>query len=251
MHLAAFYGSVAASQTDLSLTPVTDPYLTIGTSGMLLPKNMRCYMTYMSGLGLTQGRINVPSLRAISLPRVNPVNKALYPVDDAPINRPRMQGPRILRSEGFVLQVTTDATAGPNATYGLTWLTDAVTPAPTGDITTIRASSTVTAVTGSWVLGTLTLEQDLPAGRYAVVGMDVVGATAIAVRLRFPGGGPCPGCLVQQAAGEFFLDTFRFGNMGSWGEFDNSLPPVIDVLGTSGAVTLTVFLDIIKVSNQN
>jgi len=248
MHLAAFYASVAASQTDLGIAPVVDPQLTTNANGMLLPETMRVHSVYASGLGVTQGRLSVPSLRVVAQPRVNPVNKALYPVDDSPITRYYGQGPRILRSETFQAQLTTDATGGPNDSYLFAWLTTAPSSPPGGDITTIRASSTVTCVAGSWVLGALTLEQDLPAGRYSVVGVDVIGATAQAMRLRFAGGGYCPGVLVQQAAGQFFLDSFRMGQMGEYGQFENSLPPQIDVLGTAGAVTLTIFLDIIKVS---
>lgn len=248
MHLAAFFGSVAASQTDLPLAPVVDPQLTTNNNGMLLPETGRIIAAYASGLGVTQGRINVPSLRVVSLPRVHPVNKALFPVDDAPINKLGDQGPRILRSETFQAQLTTDATAGPNASYMFNWLKFGPSPAPSGDITTIRATSTVTGVAGSWVLGALQLETDLPSGRYAIVGADVIGATAQAMRFRFAGGGYCPGVLVQQAAGQFFLDTFRYGRMGAFGEFDNSLPPQIDVLAEAGAVTLTVFMDIIKVA---
>jgi hypothetical protein len=152
-----------------------------------------------------------------------------------------------MRSETFQVALSSDATAGPNASYVLAWLYTSPRRRIAGDITTMRATSTVTAVTGSWVLGAMTLENDLPAGRYAIVGAEVIGATAIAMRFRFAGGGYCPGVLCQQAAGEFFLDRFRHGNAGAFGEFDNSLPPQIDVLGTAGAVTLTMYLDLIKV----
>jgi hypothetical protein len=246
MHLAAFYASLAASQTDLAIAPVVDPQLSTNNNGMLLPENMRIGMALASGLGVTQGRFNVPSLRVNALPRVHPVNKALYPVDDAPIMKWREQGPRVLQTETFQAQLTSDATAGPNDSYMLAWLYAGAPRKIAGDITTIRATSTVTAATGSWVVGALTLEQDLPSGRFAVVGLDAIGTTAQAMRLRFPGGGYCPGVSVQQAAGQFFLDTFRCNNAGFFGEFMNSTPPQIDVLGTTGAVTLTIFMDIIK-----
>lgn len=246
-HLAAFYSSLAASQTNLAVAPVVDPAVTTNNNGMLLPENMRIGMAFASGLGVTQGQFSVPSLRVVAQPRIHPVNKQLYPVDDSPINRPGDQGARILKTETFAANLTSDATVGPNDSYVLAWLYAGPKRQIPGDITTIRASATVTAVTGSWVVGAMTLEADLPSGFYAVVGMDVLGATAVAVRLRFPGAGYCPGVLAQQASGQFFLDTFRYGNAGTFGVFENSSIPQIDVLGTSGAVTLTIFLDIIKV----
>lgn len=246
-HLACFYGSVAASQTDLTINPVTDGYLTIGTSGLLLPDTMRIVKAYVGGLGLTQARINVPSLRAISQPRIHPINAALYPVDDAPIQVYGDRGPRIMRSEGVTLAVTTDATAGPNFQHGFLWLASANVAAPFGDITTIRATTTVTQVAGAWSPGNITLEQDLPAGSYAVVGLDAVGAATQAIRLRFPGATLAPGVLCQQAAGQFFLNTFRYGASGQFGVFENSLPPTIELIGAAGAATVAIFLDLIKV----
>ncbi len=245
-HLAAFCSSLAASQTDLAVAPVVDPQLTTNNNGMLLPENMRIGMAFASGLGVAQARFNVPSLRVVAQPRVHPVNKALYPFDDAPVNRPFEQGARVLKTETFQAAMTSDATAGPNDSYVLAWLYNKPRQRIQGDITTIRATSAVTAVTGSWVLGAMTLEQDLPSGLYTIVGADVLAPTAIAMRFRFAGGGYCPGVLCQQASGQFFLDTFRYNNCGAFGQFENSSIPQIDVLGTSGAVALTIFMDIIK-----
>lgn len=246
-HLAAFYASLAASQTNLPIAPVVDPALTTNNNGMLLPENMRVGKVFASGLGVTEGRIAVPSLRIVSQPWIQPVNKALYPVDVFPVIDYGINGPRILRSETFSLQLTSDATAGPNASYGLFWLYNSFRPAPAGDITTIKATTTVTGVAGSWVLGALTLEQDLPSGRYAIVGAQAIGATAIALRFAFAGGGYRPGILVQQAAGQFSMPIFEKGNSGWFGEFDNSLPPQVDVLATAGAVTISLYIDIVKV----
>ena len=246
-HLAAFFANLAASQTNLAIAPVVDPALTTTNNGMLLPENMRVGKVYLSGLGVTEGRIAVPSLRIVSQPWIQPVNKALYPVDDFPIVDYKQQGPRILRAETFSLQATSDATGGPNASYGLFWLYNQFRPAPSGDMTTIKATSTIVCVAGTWVLGALTLEQDLPAGRYAIVGCAAIGATAVAIRFAFAGGGYRPGVLVQQAQGQFSSDQFEKGNSGWFGEFENSLPPQIDCLGTAGSVNLTLYIDIIKV----
>ena len=248
MHLAAFYSSLAASQTGLAASPVVDAALTTNNNGFLLPENSRVAYMYASGLGVTRAQLNVPSLRVVAQPNIYPVNKALYPVDDAPINRPGDQGPRILQTETFAATLTSDATAGPNDSYVLTWLKFGATQKVQGDITTIRATAAVTAVTGAWVVGAITLEADLPTGFYAVVGMDALAGTTVAIRLRFPGQVYAPGVLSQQAAGQFFMGDFRYGNSGVFGVFQNSAIPLIEVLGTSGAQTIQLMLDIIKVS---
>ena len=248
MHLAAFYSSLAASQTALAASPVVDGALTTNNNGFLLPENARVAYSYASGLGVTRAAFAVPSLRVVAQPNIHPVNQALYPVDDAPINRPGDQGPRILQSETFAANLTSDATAGPNDSYVLAWLRMGQMVRPAGDITTIRATATVTAVTGAWVVGAMTMEADLPTGYYAVVGMDATAATTVAIRLRFPGQVYAPGVLAQQAAGQFFLNDFRYANSGVFGAFRNSAIPLIEVLGTAGAQTITMYLDLIQVS---
>jgi hypothetical protein len=246
-HLAGFFGSVAASQTDIALTPFSDGYLSQGVSGLLLPDDMMVARHIGLGLGLTQYLLNVPSLRQISQPRYGTVNKALLAVDDAPILIMGDYAPSIMRSEGYNYQVTTDATAGPNATHVFSFLTKGFKPCQRGRSTTIRATATITAVAGAWVNGGLTLAQDLPAGNYEIIGAAAYGTGLQAVRFRLPGAGYAPGIIAEQAPGEFFLNNQRWGQMGSFGSFQNSLVPTIDITGTAGAITITMFIDIVKV----
>lgn len=247
-HLAGFFGSVAASQTDLALTPFTDGFLTIGVSGLLMPEDMATVRQYGAGLGLTQYLLNVPSLRVISQPRYGTVNKATFAVDDAPILVLDDYAPSIMRSEGFNYAVTTDATAGPNPTHVFAWLSKGFKPCQRGRSTTIRATATITAVAGAWAGGGLTLAQDLPSGVYEIIGCAVFGTGLQAMRFRLPGAGYAPGVLAEQAPGEFFLNNQRWGRMGSFGSFQNSLVPTVEITGTAGAITLTAFIDIVKVA---
>lgn len=246
-HLAGFFGSVAASQTDHALTPFADGYLSQGASGLLLPEDMSVVRQYGAGLGLTQFLLNVPSLRQISQPRYGTVNKATFAVDDAPILVLDDYAPSIMRSEGYNYSVTTDATAGPNPTHVFSWLSKGFKPCQRGRATTIRASAIITAVAGAWTQGAMTLAQDLPSGMYEIIGCAAFGTGLQAVRFRAPGAGFAPGVLAEQAAGEFFLGNQRWGRMGSFGSFQNSLIPVIEITGTAGAITVSLFIDIVKV----
>lgn len=247
-HLTGFFGSVAASQTDLALTPFSDGYLSQGASGLLLPADMSISRSYGSGLGLTQYLLDVPSMRVITQPRYGTVNKATFAVDDAPILDFDVYGPTVMRSEGFNYRVTTDATAGPNPTHVFAWITQGLRPCQRGRSTTIRATATITAVAGAWATGNLTLAQDLPSGTYEIIGCAAFGTGLQAVRFRMPGAGYAPGVLAEQAPGEFLLNNQRWGRMGSFGSFQNSLVPTIDITGTAGAIAVTLFIDIVKIA---
>lgn len=246
-HLLGFSASVAASQTDSALTPYNDGFFSRGQSGILLPSEMEVFRSVGMGLGLTEYLLNVPSMRQISQPRYGTVNKALLAVDDAPILIQGDYAPTVMATEGVNYAVTTDATAGPNLTRVYAWVRNRFRPANKGRATTIKATASVTAVAGSWVGGSLTLSQDLPSGYYEIVGAAAFGTGLAAVRFRLPGATLAPGVLAQQAAGEFMLNNQRWGELGSFGSFQNSQLPTVEIDGTSGAITATIYIDIVKV----
>lgn len=246
-HLSAFYASVAASQTNSLLPAVQDGAFTISNQRLLLPQSMRVDRAFLFGLGVTEGRINVPSLRAISLPRVYPVDKNAAPTNDPFVVNMRQRGCKLLQTEGIGFEASTDATAGPNGTFGLLWMYPSFQGPMTGDVITCKATATVVSSAGVWTAGSITLEQDLPSGTYQMIGADAWGTNVAAVRFRFPGQFLMPGILAQQAAGEFVGDNQRFGQMGPFGSFTNTQVPTIEVLGTGATSAITLYIDLIKI----
>jgi hypothetical protein len=126
------------------------------------------------------------------------------------------------------------------------WLSDGPQAPISGNIFTIRATSAITLSSGIWVNGNLTFNQVLPAGRYAVVGMRVRGANLVAARLVFPAQFHRPGVLAVASIGNVDPYWPRFGRMGSFGEFENTVPPTLDALGVTDTVQ-TLLLDLIQV----
>lgn len=99
-------------------------------------------------------------------------------------------------------------------------------------------------------MGALTFSQTLPVGRYQIVGMNVVCASSVFARLVFPGGTSFrPGVVTNVSYGNLILgDPFRYGRLGSYGEFEFNVPPAVEIMGTAaGAQTATVILDVVKV----
>ena len=74
------------------------------------------------------------------------------------------------------------------------WFADAPLVPATGTIFTVRATSATTLIAGSWGNCPLTMNEDLPRGRYAVVGLRGRSAGCIAVSMVFVGGRWRPGC---------------------------------------------------------
>jgi len=247
-HLLAYYSSIAASSTAARLNAVEDGQYTISNNSFLLDQKHTLMRTYMLGAGATRGQIIVPSLRAVTLPRIHPVDKNASPQNDPSIIRYGPYGVSFMPAENVSVQADTDATAGPLAAFCLLWITPNYKPAPVGPAFTIKATASVVQTVGLWGRGSMTLENDLPSGNYAVVGMDCQGTNALAMRLRFPGGTMLPGVIAEQAAGEFLTDHQRMGNLGEFGTFNSVQIPTLEVLAFGTTDTQDIYLDLVKVS---
>ena len=246
-HLAAFYGSIAASSTNTTLNACQDGAFTLQNNRLIMPSRMQIRREYLLGAGITEGRIVVPSMRVISYPRIHPIDKNAAPANDPAVIQLGDRGPTMLQTEGLGIEISTDATAGPLAAFGLLWLYPGYREAMLGQCYTLKATASVVGGVGVWTAGSMTLENDLPSGEYELIGADARGTNLGAVRFRFPGQTLLPGIVAEQAAGEFLTDHQRFGKMGSFGRFSNTQVPTIECLGLGTTDTQTIYLDVIKV----
>lgn len=250
-NLVAFYKSQANGVTYDALTAVTDQSQTVSANGKyIFPSNQRVIASHVTGVNLTAARINSPSLRSFLLPEIDPTNAAATIPTRPPIVVYGEGGPTVLRNEEVVVETSRGGADAQPVAAGL-WVTDRVVAAPRGPAFTAVASTTNTLVAGSWTLSTLTFNQTLPAGEYAVVGARCVIGDALFARLVFPGMNQYrPGCTVDLAYTSFVQpDYFRRGAVGLWGKFISTAQPNIEVFGlVAGAETGAVYLDLIKLN---
>lgn len=116
-----------------------------------------------------------------------------------------------------------------------------------GKIYTVRATAAASLSTATWVNGTLTFGQTLPAGNYQVVGFRSWSANQCAARIFFVGGTWRPGVPAATTEAGLEWEEFRYGNLGVWGTFNNVTPPSVDFMGITDTAQ-TVLLDLIKTS---
>lgn len=251
-HAAAFYSSLAQNAAYAQLAAVQDGGLTKNPSGLYIaPANLVILAAHVQGVTVSRAQIQAPSLRNFAYPEIYPVvvgARTAIP-DNAGYQIYKERGPRLLMNEAFGVYAS-EANTGASPTNALLCVADRIVPAPQGQIITVVATFTITLVDLVWTGGQLTFEQQLPNGTYAVVGMQVVADNANYARLLFPGGSNWrPGCPVADLYGEKdWLNAFRVGNMGSWGEFVFNNPPQIEVFGAAaGSTPGLVMLDLVKV----
>jgi len=268
----------ASAVTTLSeLTPVADDHVTIKGDSVYIPPDLNKIIGYSfshttgSGLGnFTGGRIDSPSLRAmfpldISVGAnaldgmhahtenlaasytqnattreqvINPLSPVMF--QDSPIP--------LKTNEGMKALMTNGAVGGARGIAGI-WLANGAITKVTGDIRTIKATTTFTPTANEWSSSIIDFVQDLPVGDYQVVGARCVGGdTQGLFRLIFVGGFWRPGGVINQRITSPDVKVFRRGNLGVWGTFHSLQPPKLEVMEVASVANPELYLDLIKVA---
>lgn len=247
IHLAAFAESIAPNANLINIAAVQDD--TVFTSGddVRVPGDLPFLMA-VAGLndasGPVQMQVQSPSLRRITNINVAPHGTGLVFPDYDVINL-MAANPIPMQADEAVnfLAENTEAVAALH--YGLVWFTDGPQALVNGASYPIRTTSSVTAIANAWVNGALTFTTDLPVGNYDVVGMRALVVGGIAARINFVGGAWRPGVTTIGDVNDTGPMPFRHNRLGIWGTFHTNTPPTVDFLAAAGAITPSVYLDII------
>lgn len=220
------------------------------------------------GATLTAAQIFDPTLNAINIPQIYPVNAAgiipptnpnVMDLRDAPIALPQNEEIQINLAGGA---------GGAEPDYGLIWIRASGGGAPDYPIMPpsltmprVRAIFTATIVltAGVWspFVG-ITFTNPLKGGAYQVNSCMIVCAHSIAFKINFvkaplyQGRKMYPGSLVENAYGNIPVRS-NPGWMGGYGRFNNFELPQISVLGstTEGSATYTGYMDLTYLGNTN
>lgn len=279
-HVAAFMPSAVLTgiPSEQDVAAVTDTYLPLSGTRLYLEREFRVLAALsacgVEGGGLspsvTRARIFTPSLAPLLAGLIRPLSATgngagsmAIPNDPLSLmtllHSPLRVGPEELGIRAVVPVTQTSV----DRAVGLVWLTDKPDfsiPASAGGglgafwvrFTTGVAGATAFNV---WQSGALALDQSLPGGQYAVIGMDFNGAggssgqsNAIAARLIFNTQTMRPGVVAQNGFSYRNHSIFYNGALGVWGVFSNTSPPGIEVLCASAtATTAEGYLQLIKI----
>src|SRR5882724_686189 len=231
IHLIGY--ETSASEAALTaITPIPDGTMAISGNDFRVPNGLSNICAAMalinSATATLRAQIQAPSLRSILNFDISPIRNGLTNGSFARMVR-MWNTPLALQPLEPLDVFIQNGAAVMNRAF--LWMCDGPPKPVAGKIYTIRATASITLTTATWQNGILTFGQTLPAGHYQVVGMRVVGANAIAARLFFVGGSWRRGvpCVTVDDDNEW--PDFRFGFTGVWGEFDNTTPPSLDVMG--------------------
>jgi hypothetical protein len=247
-HLAA--ATVSIGQTaNTALTPISDQVLTINGNFFMLPNDMKLQAAFAMSTTLNRARLNVPSLRLVALPQIRPIMTGNAGPTDPSVQDLRGIPLTIPGLENFGVDATSDLGMGNEQCWGTLWLSNGdLTPAPAGELITIRFTGTTAAVANTWTDITMAPDDALGEGDYAIVGGDWVSASAIAFRLILNNQTERPGGLGIAAIGSRAWYPQYGGGMGTWGRFRSTALPRFQALCRTTDNAHTCFLQVVRLA---
>lgn len=249
-HICAYRGSVGAGLSNVDIAAVQDGQLTISNSHFVLPKPAVLMWAFGFGTNMSRMRLNTPKMRYVGLPSLVPIN--IGTTVPSPYNLVDFLEKNVMLDmidEVAVEASQTDAGAQTmNAILALQFARKEIPAQPTFRI---RASAAITCVAGTWVNGSMTLDQTIPRGTYAICRMAAIGTNLIAARLLFAGAGFRPGVIARNSVGAVPHPLMDGDSMGVFGTFDSINLPTLDAFSNGACTAQEIFLDLVRLQGPS
>lgn len=247
-----FLESVDPAGAFNALTALADQHVTVTGDDVRVPllNNIVAVAAGVESAAAHRARLVSPSLRRKTNFFISPLNTAaaasVEPASPQAVVDIRRQPIPLIVGENLNAEVLSDPVAA-QVQWCFVWLADGPIVPVSGPIFTIRAISTTALVARVWSNVGIAFDEDLPRGRYQVVGLRPESASMLAARLVFVGGGPRPGALGTDVPADLQSMLFRYGELGVWGEFEDIEPPTVDCVADLADATQQFYFDLIQV----
>jgi len=245
-HVVA-YSANTNTQTNFDSAPIVDSQIPIQNAHFLPQMDLMLFGGAFLGANLTAVTLVTPRSRMVVPPRLFPIIQSIT-VPDRPHIFDRRHNPFKLNAvEEVSLQMNIGGTANAQ-NVGVMFWGDRLDPVPPGDIYGLHGTSTTAAVSLQWTQLTVTWDQTLPAGTYAVVGSQVQSTNAIAHRIHFLDQVFRPGFLSLASVGNISDPSYYYGGWGKLGQFVTYAYPYLEVLVNGTDAAHDCVLNLVKVS---
>ncbi len=251
----AYYASLSPAGLDVKVAPVADVSVRISGNDLYVPALNQ--LLAVAGMVSTTvataiARLTAPSLLRVSRQVAAPIQGAA-----AAINLPGDPHAIALFTGGLADLATNEALdAIVNSTPAaaqihsvVVWLADS-SPSPVlpAEIFTIRATGATALVAGTWTpVSVLTFDDQLPVGRYSIVGMRAQSPNLIAARLVVPGYAWRPGVLGCNSPSHRDDWRFRQGRVGEYAQFDEVTLFSVECLAGAADAAEQFHFDVAKI----
>ena len=246
-HTLAWYNS---AQADIVLTdaiPIPDEIFLIQNANFVPQFDYDILFAAVFSTTLLRSQITSATIRQFSPVAIRPMGGTLIPGDQPNVADYRNAPVRVSALEELIVQ-NGQTTGGAVDVATVMGVTRNFIPAPVGSVFTMRVTSATAATADVWSNIAATFADNLPTGRYAVVGLNYFAVGAIAARLIFEDSIDRPGCIAGTLAANATAPMFNGGGLGKWGEFSSNRPPNIQVLCNAATAVHELALDFIRIA---
>lgn len=247
MHLAAYYSAAVSNVAGIHNVPsVNDGYLANSDDGLVLPRPALAIGSYAAATVLNRMFFDHQTWRDIGPSELRIVGAAITAPGSFAFNFDGHPTFQIPEGGSFKLYYERGTLGASSVLCGL-MMVNGVGSRVNRPFRSIRFTTSHTSAAGVWVETVMTPAQPLPSGRYGVVGIAAIGTAGGFARLRFKNQQNMPGCFCVNsiaATNNPFLRNTIAGMVGTFTE--STIPDVQFISLTSGAVTYTVLLDLVK-----
>lgn len=246
-HVVAYLANTN-TQVNFDSSPLTDSYLAIQNGHYLPQQPFYLYGGFFLGANLTKVILVTPRSRAIVPPALYPINGSLLPPDRAHCFDRRTNPFTLNAVEEVSLQMTVGGTVNAYNAALMFW-GNSLDPVPPGDIYALHGTSSTAATANAWSQVSVTWDQTLPAGTYAIIGSQHQSTNAWAHRFIFrdPTQQLRPGFLSQVSLANITEPSYYYGGWGKLGTFNTYTYPNVEVLCNGADASHDVVMNMIKV----
>src|SRR5271155_722738 len=246
-HLAVYSASIASAAANVQLAAITDPVIAPSALGYLVPPVINQVIRVLPvGNLLNRCQLNSASIRDYTPFDVNPVSVGT--LFESPVREPwLLDNPIPLRTnEELDVFVTNSAATATQTSVGVVFADQP--PAPfKGRMFSVHWTAAVTLTANAFTAFTPVLDNGIPSGTFALVGLRARSAGALFARVVPRGGAPYrPGTTAIQGydGGQNWQD--RYGHMGVWLSFTNTTLPQVEMFSLSADAAQDGFLDLVQ-----
>lgn len=248
VHLCAYVNTALGTTADTDTPALTDSIMYIQNNHFLPQQDMYVYGAYAISPTLVRAKLTSPKIRQINPVYIRPIDfGGLIPSANPNLDQ-KLSHPFQIKGLEELQVLATAAPGTTEAFFALLWLADQLaTPAPVGDVYTVRWTSTIAANTYQWTnISPGTFEQVLPYGQYTVIDSEYFAAHALGLRLIFDQQYFRPGNL-GFASNHLRLPYSWYKKLGNvWGTFRTTNLPRQEILNSSTDASHEGYYHVVK-----
>jgi len=244
------YSESIAQNVMAKINGIPDPPVRVEGKKIFIPAFATMILAaFGCGTTLDRMRLVSPELRKINNIELTPLQRGAAAPGSPPAMQSFYDNPvPLVANDILTVEALQSAAAAERETCVVILCDTRPTPVTGGVMRSVRCTTAITLAANEWTNAALTFTEDLPPGRYQVIGMRARSPNLIAARLVFVGEANRPGVLGVTGIANLEHELFRMGKLGVFGEFEHTTPPTVDFVAGAADTNPEVILDVVKIA---